>query len=142
MKKRLSLLILAGWTLFACLDIGKSLWSSYQTYPYLWGVDTETKKHFLDGDLYGIAKVCQRKISPAEPLFFYNDSPIPFFKEQDRQKLSYLLYPRRVYWDKKDVREPIRYVLIYHTRDIVVPGFESWVKFQEDIQLLKQKGRP
>ncbi|MBI4436842.1 MAG: hypothetical protein HY590_05500 [Candidatus Omnitrophica bacterium] len=121
---------------------------SFLTYPYFWGKDLEEKKRFLDGELYAAAKVCERKIPATEALFFYNPIPAqkkhvmhttPFFQEHDRQKLSYYLYPRRVYWEKQRVKEPIHYVLVYHTQ-LELPDFERLVTLSDTIYLLKKRG--
>jgi len=147
-RQRLSLCFVLAWSGWAVHMISSSLVVSFLFYPYFWGKDLEEKKRFLDGKLYEVAKVCERKIPPTEALFFYNPIPTerehsmhttPFFQEHDRQKLSYYLYPRRVYWEKQRMKEPIQYVLVYHAQ-LELPDFERLVALSDDIYLLRKKG--
>lgn len=147
-RKQLSFLFIVAWSFFSLFSFFKSFIVSFEAYPYFWGIDLETKERQLDGDLYVAAKVCERKIPAKEALFFYNissQSPNPysihskyFFQEHDRQKISYLLYPRQVYWDFQRMKEEVRYILVYHA-ELEVRGFEHVVDVKEDIYLLKRK---
>ena len=147
-RKRLSLFFILGWSFLTVVWLSQSLNASLRIYPYLWGISLAEKERILEGDLYAAAKVCERKMPAAEPLFFYNISKQPrktytghsadFTRGHDRQKISYLLYPKRVYWDMEEVKEPIRYVLVYHAK-VELEGFEHLVDLAEDIYLLKMK---
>jgi|GEM_PF-3167980 len=147
-RRQLSFLFIVVWSSFSLFSFFKSFIISFEAYPYFWGIDLETKQRQLDGDLYVAAKVCERKIPTTEAVFFYNissQSPNPysihskhFFQQHDRQKLSYLLYPRQVYWDLQRMKEGARYILVYHTQ-LEVTGFEHVVDVKKDIYLLKRK---
>ena len=148
LRRQLTLLLTAFWSFLVFLFLFGALKASLKIYPYLWGMSLEEKNHFLGGDLYGAARVCERRIPTTAALFFDNVSDRPlrsypghtvnFIRSHDRQKISYLLYPRRVYWDMERVKEPIRYVLVYHAK-VELEGFEHLVDLAEDIYLLKMK---
>ena len=92
--------------------------------------------------------MCEQKVPSSAPIVFYaahsssdrRNLPLSddFLRILDRQKLSYLLYPRPVYWKIDSLREPIQYVLIYHAHKSI-RGFAHQADFKEDIYLLKRK---
>ncbi len=147
-RERLSFYFILGWCLVTFIWLPASASLFFRRYATLWGLDLEEKKRYLDRDLYDVAKVCEREIPPTEPLFFYALSAsdpetnaivsTPLLLEHDRQKISYFLYPRRVYWERKRIKEPLRYILVYHAR-LEVPGFEHLIDLSNDIYLLKIK---
>lgn len=147
LQKQLTRLFIVCWALLAFFFLSGSLRTSFKVYPLLWGRTLQGKKELLEGDLYTVAKQCEEHIPEGEPLFFYNRSRPPkaypghsahFAREHDRQKLSYFLYPRRVYWEPEKVREPIRYALIYHDK-VEMKGFEHLLDLAEDVYLLKRE---
>ena len=138
-QEKLGLYFIGGWFLVTLGWMIPSLITDFQYYPPLLRLDLEEKKRLLEGELYKVAKACEREIPPMESLFFYNPQPAgnSLSRAHDRQKISYFLYPRRVYWEKERVKEPIRYILIYRAQ-LELPGFVHLVDITDDIYLLKR----
>ena len=143
----MTLSLLLGWAFSAIFEIPR-----IHLYPLevltLLGTGLEQKRELLDGELYLVAKMCEREIPPSTPIVFYaarassDRRTLPlsddFLRVLDRQKLSYFLYPRPVYWELDSLRNPIQYVLIYHAHESI-PGFTHRADFKEDIYLLKRE---
>ena len=148
MKRNITLLFFLAWASVSGVTLTNAVRTALLTYPPLWWMTSEEKQAFLDEDLYRAAKICERYVPETEALFFYDvtsslkgSEKMPsesFSRAHHRQKLSYLLYPRRVYWKKENLREPISYVLVYQSR-LELPRFEHVVDVSGDTYLLRRK---
>ncbi len=146
--RKWTLLLTTLWFLLFASILFQAVRFSLSVYPKLWGMDLEAKQRLLDDDLFAAAKACERHLPINASLFFYNSPHVPrrlftrhspnFFLSHDQQKMAYLLYPRRVYWEGNWPEESVDYLLVYHA-PFEEEGFEPLVRLSEDVVLLKRR---